>query len=91
MRELVLNDGEYTVINDLGHGGGFRALMYGSEWRNLAGDNLSLAMFHRIEALEERLTEAESLLGEAHDILDDVHCYETETYRSISKYFGEDE
>lgn len=92
MNKIELEGGKYTVINELNEGGKFKALRYGEDWRSLAGDNLVLAMFYRIESLTERLNEAESLLSEAHDLLDDVHCYETETYEAISKYFnGDDE
>ncbi|WP_002145547.1 hypothetical protein [Bacillus cereus] len=52
MREIKLEDGKYTVVNELSDGGGLHALRYGEEWRNLAGDNLILAMFHKIEELQ---------------------------------------
>ena len=55
MDRIELDDGKYTVINELGKGGGLKALRYGEEWRNLAGDNLILAMFHKIEELQEEL------------------------------------
>lgn len=61
MSKIVLNDGKYTVINDLNEGGGFIALRYGEEWRNLAGDNLILAMYHEIEALQAQVDELKSL------------------------------
>ena len=39
-----------------------------------------------------RLAEAEGLLSEAHDMLDDVHCYGTQVYEDISKFlYGEEE
>lgn len=38
---------------------------------------------------ELKLEKAINLLGEAHSLLDDVHCYDTETYHSISKFFEE--
>ena len=42
--------------------------------------------------LHSQLTECETLLSEAHDLMDDVHCYDTEVYEEISKYFyGEEE
>ena len=45
-----------------------------------------------VERLQQRLSTAESLLSEAHDVLDDVHCYETGVYVDISKYlYGEEE
>lgn len=94
MRKIELCNGKYTVINDLGDGGGFKALRYGNEWRNLAGDNLILALFHEIEAqraeikrLQSKLDDAESLLTEAQDVMDDVHLGDSETFRSISEYF----
>ncbi|CUB28335.1 hypothetical protein [Bacillus cereus] len=52
MREIKLLDGKYTVVNELSDGGGLHALRYGETWRNLAGDNLILAMFHEIEELQ---------------------------------------
>ena len=45
-----------------------------------------------VERLQARLSECESLLGDAYGLLDDVHCYETETYEAITKYFyGDDD
>lgn len=88
MEKIELSGGKYTVINELGNGGGFKALRYGEEWRCLAGDNLVFSMFCEIERLTERLSKANDLLSEAHDLLDDVHCYETETYEAISRYFN---
>ncbi|MDF1510704.1 hypothetical protein PZE06_21445 [Robertmurraya sp. DFI.2.37] len=88
MEKIELNDGKYTVVNELNSGGKFYALRHGEEWRSLAGDNLVLAMFHKIEELSEKLSQAEDLLSEAHDLLDDVHCYETETFEAISRYFN---
>ena len=39
-----------------------------------------------------RLSEAEGLLSEAHDMLNDLHCYETQVYEDISKFlYGEEE
>ena len=52
MSKIELMDGKYTVVNELEEGGGFRALRYGEEWRNLAGDNLILAMAYEIEELK---------------------------------------
>lgn len=51
MAKIELSDGKYTVIDELGEGGGFRALRHGEEWRDLAGDNLVYAMFCEIERL----------------------------------------
>lgn len=53
MTRIELNGGKYTIINELDNGGGFIALRYGEEWRSLAGDNLVLALFHKIEELIE--------------------------------------
>ena len=89
--KIVLDNGKYTVVNALNEGGGFKALRYGEEWRNLVGDGLVLAMFHEIERLIEELSEAESLLSEAHDVMDDVHLSDTELFREISKYFNGEE
>lgn len=86
MDKIELNAGKYTVVNELGKGGGFHALRYGEKWRSLAGDNLVLAMFHEIEELRERLDVAEGLLLDARDSLDDVHCYETEMYELITEF-----
>jgi len=45
-----------------------------------------------VEALKAQLSDVETLLYEAHDMLDNVHCYDTDLYREISKYFnGEDD
>lgn len=87
MAKIELENGKYTIVNELNEGGGFHALRYGEQWRNLAGDNLILAMVHRMEELQDRLSQAEDLLSEAHDMLDDVHCYDTETFEAITKYF----
>jgi hypothetical protein len=89
--KIVLDGGKYTVVNELNEGGKFYALRYGEEWRSLAGDNLILAMFYKIEQLTERISEADNLLSEAHDLLDNVHCYDTETYKTISRYFYGDD
>jgi len=48
--------GEYTIINELNEGGGLRALRHGEEWRNLAGDNMVLAMFSEIERLRNEIS-----------------------------------
>lgn len=41
--------------------------------------------------LTDRLAKAESLLGEASGLLDDIHGYDTDTYRAIDEYFEEGE
>jgi len=57
MKESVkLDGGKYEVI--LGQDGSsfnFHALRYGEKWRNLVGDNLILAMFNKIQDLEDKL------------------------------------
>lgn len=55
MTEINLSDGKYTVVNELGEGGGFKALRYGEEWRNLAGGKLVMAMAQEIEELREQV------------------------------------
>lgn len=92
MNKIELNHGKYTVVNELDEPNGkFYALRYGEEWRSLAGDNLVLAMYHEIEELREKLSEAESLLSEAQDVLDNVHCYDTDIYHAITRYFDGDD
>ena len=59
MTKIELDGGKYTVVNELNEGGGLKALRYGEEWRNLAGDNLVLAMYHEIERLREQIEEIE--------------------------------
>jgi hypothetical protein len=45
-----------------------------------------------IARLQTRLYHAGDILSEAHDLLDDVHCYDTDVYNAISRYFnGEDD
>lgn len=45
-----------------------------------------------VDELEERLSEAESLLYDARCLLNNIHGYDTETYRNICNYLdGEDE
>ena len=51
MYKLELNNGKYTIIEDL-ENGKFEALRYGEEWRDLTGDNLILALVSRIKKLE---------------------------------------
>ena len=88
---ITLADGKYTIINELNEGGGLRALRYNEEWRNLSGDNLILAAYHEIDRLQAKLNVVESLLSDAQGVMDDVHCYDTDTYHAISRYFdGED-
>lgn len=56
MAKIELENGKYTVINALNEGGVFEALRYGEKWRNLAGDNLVLAMAHEIERLRDEIS-----------------------------------
>ncbi len=56
MTEITLENGKYTVVNELSEGGGLHALRHGEKWRDLAGDGLVLTMFHEIEYLREGLT-----------------------------------
>ncbi|WP_427110869.1 hypothetical protein [Lysinibacillus xylanilyticus] len=49
------------------------------------------ALVAEVERLQQQLEKANGLLGWAHDVLDDVHCYETDVYEEISEYFGEDD
>ncbi|MFU8688454.1 hypothetical protein ACNA6I_01350 [Rossellomorea sp. FS2] len=61
---IDLEEGKYSVVNELSNGGGLRALRYGEEWRNLSGDGLILAMYHEIERLQEKVEEYENLAEE---------------------------
>lgn len=69
MTKIELMDGKYTVVNELEEGGGFRALRYGEEWRNLAGDNLVLVMTQEIEELREYIAELETAVFRLQDDL----------------------
>ncbi|WP_368900755.1 hypothetical protein [Oceanobacillus oncorhynchi] len=53
---IRLENGKYTLVNNLSTGGGFYAQRYGEEWRDLAGDGLVLALFHEIEKLKEDIS-----------------------------------
>ena len=57
MKELIILDsGKYEVVLDQTDGKfNFYALRYGEKWRNLTGDNLVLAMFNKIQDLEDIL------------------------------------
>jgi len=57
MKESVkLDSGKYEVVLDQTYGEfNFNALRYGEKWRNLVGDNLILAMFYKIQELEDKL------------------------------------
>lgn len=53
--KIDLLSGKYTVIDELSEGGGFRALRYGEEWRDLTGDQLVYSMFCEIERLRNEI------------------------------------
>ena len=51
MYELELASGRYKIIyNDNPYI--FKALRYGEEWKDLVGDNLTLALIDKIQELE---------------------------------------
>jgi hypothetical protein len=52
MRRFVI--GEYEVIEDFKNGT-FKALRHGEEWKDLIGDNLTLALIDKIEELEQEI------------------------------------
>jgi len=52
VEKIELYDGKYTVVL-VDNGKEFKALRYGEEWRDLAGEGMILAMFDRIQELEE--------------------------------------
>jgi hypothetical protein len=57
-----------------------------------AGETLE-KLVAEIERLNSKLGECETLLSAAHDVMDDVHLYDTELYEEITQYFygGDDE
>jgi len=60
VERVVVGDGKYTIeLTPSPHK--FKALRYGEEWRDLTGDGMVLAMFHRIQELEEELKEAKDI------------------------------
>lgn len=91
MGKITIDGGKYTIVNELNDGGGLRALRNGEEWRDLTGDGMVLAMYHEIEQLQTQISEADSLLSGAHDLMDNVHCYDTDEYHAISRYFNGDD
>lgn len=89
MRKIKVN--EYEIVEDLNNGV-FKALRNDEEWKSLIGDNFVLSLVDELERVKGRLSEADNLISEAHDLLDDIHGYDTETYRDMSKYlYGEEE
>jgi len=91
MSKIELMDGKYMVINELEEGGGFRALRYGEEWRNLVGDNLVLAMAYEIEELREKLAETEVMLSNAFDGIDELEYEDLHVEVFEFLYGGDDE
>jgi hypothetical protein len=65
MGRMDLCDGKYTVINELESGGSFRALRYGEEWRDLAGDNLVLAFYQELEEAKAEVARLRRIIDEA--------------------------
>lgn len=85
--KLDVENRKYTFINDNGL---VSILRCGEDWRSETGDKALLCLLQEVEKIKEKLGKCESLLSEAHALLDDVHCYETEIYNDISKYFEGD-
>lgn len=74
MTETVVKVGEYEVRHS--NGADFHALRHGDRWRELAGDNLVLALVSRIEQLEQLFTNptpemVQAGLAEVQRMLDD--------------------
>ncbi len=63
MTETVIKVGEYEIRHS--NGADFHALRHGERWRELAGDNLVLAMASRIEQLEQAFTNPTSDMVQA--------------------------
>lgn len=59
--EIKLEEGKYFWLFDE-RSGRQEALHHGEPWRDLTGDNLTLAMGQRIEELEAALTEAHRVI-----------------------------
>jgi hypothetical protein len=55
MIKLELSDGKYTILYNGSTPFQFEALRNGEPWRDLVGDNLVLALVHRIIDLQEEL------------------------------------
>jgi len=86
MKESVkLDGGKYEVILDQdGSSFNFHALRYGEEWRSLVGDNLILAMFNKIQDLEERLFGKEVITTEENTPCKHLNTDSTHPYGWIS-------
>ena len=83
--KIDIENGKYTFIND----NGIVSILRGGEtWRNETGDKALLCLLQKMETIKEKLNKCENLLSEAHDLMDDVHCYDTEIYHEISRYFN---
>lgn len=59
IESIILDGGKYEIII-IDNGREFKALINGEEWRNLLGDNLILAMFYKIQGLEEKIKKLQS-------------------------------
>ena len=73
---IDLYDDKYTVILT-DNGKRFRALRYGEEWKDLAGNGLVLSMFYRIQELEEentRLRERLEISPQGDDKIDELEA-----------------
>lgn len=85
VREVSVENGKYTLqFNE--QTGEFKALRYGEEWQNLAGDKLTLSLLHKIEELQDKEDEMYRLLDDAHTIMGDSHCDDNEVYSEISDF-----
>jgi len=82
-KRIKLEGGKYEIIMDLARGI-YRADRHGEPWRNLIGDKLILALISRLE-------DAEGLLQEAQDTLDNMHGYNEQVYADINQHFKENE
>lgn len=74
-QETVVKVGEYEVRHT--NGADFHALRHGDRWRELAGDNLILALVSRIEQLEKAFTQptpdmVQAGLAEVQQYVDDA-------------------
>ena len=104
-KELIFTDGEKHYSGHIGRSGSpFTEWQYDSENEG-ADSSADFVEVIKVITFEEKwipvteqiekhpaelkLEKAINLLSEAHSLLDDVHCYDTETYHSISKFFEE--
>lgn len=86
MYKIKLEEYEFTNNNGI-----ITVKRHDKNWKDYIGDNAVLSLLHKVEELEKELSNCEGLLQEAHDMLDDVHCYDTELYQGITKYLHGDE